>query len=535
MKHFSQPSTTENQHSFSAIPQADIERSSFNRSHGHKTTFDAGNLYPVYLDEVLPGDTFSMSATTFGRLNTPLKPFMDNLYLDLHFFFVPNRLVWDNFQKFMGERINPDDDPTQYTIPQTLVSLSRADSRNNIASYFGIPFAQGSGNISVNALPFRAYLQIYNDWYRDQNFMPTIPFSRGDTDVNNLGNSQLYGRSKSHDYFTSALPWPQKGDAVNLPLGTTAPVIGSGSQIRIGLGAPEGMDRTVFANNTNMAFTISGSAVATPTDLYAPTTGGTGYEADLRAATAITINDLRTAFQIQRLLERDARGGTRYVEILKAHFSVTSPDARLQRAEYLGGGHSMVNVTPIAATYAGTEVAQGQLAGYGTVLGKASFQKSFVEHGFIMGIMSVRSDLNYQNGLERFWSKKTRYDFYWPALAHLGEQQILNKEIWTTGGDGSVDNQTWGYQERYAEYRYKPSRVTGILSSNYATSLDVWHLAQDFPILPTLNAFFLIDKPPIERVVAVTSEPHFIADIWFNLICQRPMPTYSVPGMVDHF
>lgn len=524
---FTQPSVMKSQHNFSQVPRADIPRSKFDRSHAYKTTFDAGYLVPIYVDEVLPGDTFSMTATAFARLATPLKPVMDNMYCDVHFFFVPYRLVWENWQKFMGERVNPDDDPSTYTIPQR--TLNSAVTSSSLANYFGIPVRDYTANpVTVSELPFRAYYLIWNEWYRDQNLQDSLPFSLGDTGSTGYGSLQRRGKRK--DYFTSALPWPQKGDPVFIPLGVEAPVIvdPSGNPFPTFQAAGAGTigALSAVAGNTQVNYGVPGDVGA----LY---WSDPNLIADLTSATAVSINDLRTAFQVQRLLERDARGGTRYIEIILSHFGVQSDDARLQRPEYLGGGTSMVNINPVASTVVTEDAPQAELAGVGTTVGKAGFKKSFTEHGVIIGLISARADLTYQEGIERFWSRQTRYDFYWPALSHLGEQAILNKEIYVQGT--SADDEPFGYQERYAEYRYKPSRVTGLFSSGDPASLDVWHLSQDFTALPVLNASFIVDNPPIDRIIAVPSEPHFLLDCWFQLYCDRPMPVYSVPGLVDHF
>lgn len=523
------------QHLFSQIPTANIQRSNFNRSHGLKTTFDSGYLVPIYVDEVLPGDTFNLKATFFGRLATPVVPFMDNLYLETFFFFVPNRLVWDNWQKFNGEQENPEDS-TDYLVP------TLADNTNfavgSIGDYFGIP--TGVALSKINALPFRCYNLIYNEWFRDENLQDSLTVNKGDG-PDPVANYNLVRRGKRHDYFTSCLPWPQKGPGVEINLGATATLDGTLSipQLRVNNSAStsgSGVSLSLSMSNPNVVTSSTGSTSGyLRTDEYSIDMSTSGITANLSNATAITINSLRQAFQLQRLYERDARGGTRYTEILRAHFGVVSPDARLQRPEYLGGSSTRININPVEQTSSTNDITpQGNLAAYG-VLGDRinGFTKSFVEHGYIIGLVNVRADLTYQQGLNRMWSRRTRFDFYWPVLAHLGEQAVLNKEIYAQGT--AQDDDVFGYQERWAEYRYYPSQITGKMRSTYEQSLDVWHLAQEFSTLPQLNAEFIQDNPPLERVLAVTSEPQILLDCFFNLNCVRPMPVYSVPGLVDHF
>ena len=567
---------------FSQIPNSPIQRSVFDRSHDYKTTLDAGYLIPFFVDEVLPGDTFKLRVNAFVRMNTLIAPFMDNVFMDTFFFFVPTRLVWDHWQRFCGEKKNPGDS-TDFLIPS--LSGTNKFAPETIFDYMGIPtlVSLDPANTPINALPFRAYNLIYNEWFRDENLIDSVAVPTGDG-PDDTDNYNLLKRAKRHDYFTSALPWPQKGPSVDVGLTGNAPIVGFGEshswsvtsspynsassnswqlgmdngvgfQAYLDASGPEGVNlahvlqhksdsgwsEVVVQDSTGAQLRDISSIRGTNGSFYEfnkahlyPEEGFSPY-ADLSGVSAITINDLRQAFQIQKFYEKWARGGSRYTETLRVMFNVISPDARLQRPEYLGGTHSRVNVVPTAQTSSTDTVSpQSNLSAFG-VLGDSAhgFNKSFVEHGYVIGLVCLRADITYQQGLNRMWSRRQLFDFYWPTLAHLGEQVVYNKEIYAQGT--AEDNGVFGYQERYAEYRYKPSMITGKLRSTDPQSLDVWHLAQKFDSLPKLNRDFIEENPPIRRVIAVQNEPQFFADFWFDLKTSRPMPVYSVPGLVDHF
>lgn len=514
-------------HNFAQVPQAQIPRSAFDLSKGLKTTFDAGQLIPIYVEDVLPGDTFNLKMNGLARIFSPLKaPIMDNLYLETFFFFVPNRLVWTNWQKFCGEQTDPGDS-TDYTIPVLADGITVTQA--SIYDYMGLPIGLVTTNFEVSALPFRGYALIFNEWFRDQNLIDSVAIDKSDSPS---GAQGLLSRGKRHDYFTSALPWPVKTDD-GTEISTQFPVHGIGKvdQSYASAGSANyetgGSATTVYANAQVIDGTPAGSQFRIEED---PNNAGfPGIFAN------VTINQLRQAIQIQRLRERDARGGTRYIEIIKSHFGVTSPDARLQRPEYLGGGRSMVNISPVAQTSETATTPQATLSAVGTAgYSGHGFAKSFVEHGYIIGLANVRADLTYQQGIRRHWTRQTRFDFFWPALSGLGEQAILNQEIWVSNVP-ATDTAVFGYIPRWDEYRHGMSEVTGKFRSDAPGSLDLWHLAQDFTTLPALNETFITESVPMSRVVAVTTEPSFIMDAWFDVKAARPMPVFGVPGMMDHF
>lgn len=541
-------------HNFSDAPQVYQKRSRFDRSFVRKMTFDEGKLVPFFVDEVLPGDTISLTVRDFCRLATPIAPFMDNLYLDKFFFFVPNRLVWEHWQNFCFEQEDPDDS-TDYVVPTCKLAGGTAGETGigTLWDYFALPTGL-TKDLNVNVLPFRMYYLIWNEWFRDENLQKSVKIDKSDTnavfkqdrvadqpswifssDTTYVNGFALAPRGKRFDYFTSALPFQQKGPGVEISLSGDAPVkglylYGSGSTSGE-LGYDSAGNVLPIGSPVNTAYPY----------LLKQRTGSVGPNnlpqvyADLSDLSAISISSLRTAFQMQKFYERLARGGSRYTEVLTSFFGVVSPDSRLQRPEYLGGSSKMININPVAQTSSTGDVTpQGNLAAYGVSASKYhAFTKSFVEHGYIIGLLEVRADLTYQQGINKMWLRSTVYDWYWPTFSHLSEQAILNAEIYAQGTDD--DKGVFGYQERYAEYRYHPSEICGHFRSTYTKPLDVWHLSQKFDSLPTLSDQFIQDKPPVERVIATKNYPHFLIDIGFKYHTTRAMPMYGIPGLVDHF
>ena len=540
------------EYNFAQNPQVGVSRSRFQRNSDSKATFNTGDLIPVYLDEVLPGDTHQVDVACVMRMATPIFPVMDNAYCDFYFFFVPNRLLWEHWKEFMGENKETAWAPkTEYSVPQVTAPAGGWEE-GTLADYLGLP-TKVEG-ISVSALPGRAYGLIYNEWFRNQNVtQPTLvevtdATTTGKNDGSATNDSAItlakpLKAAKVFDYYTGALPEPQKGEPITIPLTGNAPVLPYKSDLKT-LERADIYFRAYNAPGGTSTYSQGGFTTIDNKKVYditGPDDRNTNniiqqyLLADLSQVTAATINQLRQAFQIQKLLEKDARGGTRYREVLREHFGVISPDSRMQIPEYLGGYRLPINVSQVIQTSSSDDTSPlGNTAALSvTTMNKPMFTKSFTEHGFIMGLAVVRTDQTYQQGIERMWSRKGRYDYYWPVLANIGEQAILNKEIYAQGN--TKDEEAFGYQEAWADYRYKPSKVTGLFRSNATQSLDAWHYAQDYNALPTLSTAWMEQTDAeMKRTLAVQSQPDFIADFYFMNKTTRCMPVYSIPGLIDH-
>lgn len=531
------------EYNFAQNPQVGVSRSRFQRNSDSKTTFNTGDLIPIYLDEVLPGDTHQIDVACVIRMATPIFPVMDNAFCDFYFFFVPNRLLWEHWKEFMGENKETAWTPkTEYSVPQVTAPADGWEE-GTLADYLGLPTK--IKGISVSALPGRAYGLIYNEWFRNQNVtQPTLvevtdATTTGKNDGSTTNDSAItlakpLKAAKVFDYYTGALPEPQKGEPITLPLtGSAKLILYKEADLKTKYDIEGQYTNTTWTDPHTYTGAEGTGDIGTNISNKKIANGWLG--ADLSSVTAATINQLRQAFQIQKLLEKDARGGTRYREVLREHFGVISPDSRMQIPEYLGGYRLPINVSQVIQTSStdGTSPLGNTAALSVTTMNKPMFTKSFTEHGFIMGLAVVRTDQTYQQGIERMWSRKSRYDYYWPVLANIGEQAILNKEIYAQGD--TVDEEAFGYQEAWADYRYKPSKVTGLFRSNAAQSLDAWHYAQDYNKLPTLStAWMEQNDTEMKRTLAVQSQPDFIADFYFMNKTTRCMPVYSIPGLIDH-
>jgi len=528
-----------NQAFFAQTPAVQMPRSSFNRTYNGKTTFDAGNLIPIMVDKVVPGDTYNVRLHALARLATAQKPVMDDIFLNTFFFFVPNRLVWDKWEQFMGERKPDPDSSIDYLIPQTSAPDGVGYAVHSIFDYMGLPV--GIENLSHSVLPMRGYNLIFNEFFRDENLQDSLPVNKDQDGPDLYTDYVIKRRNKARDYFTSSLPWPQKADSVLIPGSDYLPVhglamsVGASDYVGTATGTRDSSGTNAIPTGSDWDTVVADQLLVQGDNAQ---TGGRAprIHVDLTENTDGTINALRMAEQLQVFYERDARGGTRFIELLKSQYGVTSPDFRLQRPEYLGGGSSRVNVSPISQTAAtgATGTPQGNLAAMGVCTVKGhGFTHSFVEHGYIIGLISCQANISYQNGIERTWLTRTREEEYFPAFANLGEQATLKGEIYATGTE--TDDDVWGYNERYSEYRYKPSLITGLMRSDVSGSLDVWHLAQDFDSAPGLNSDFIEDNPPIDRVIAVPTEPHFIIDYVVGMTTARVMPTHPLPGNASRF
>lgn len=504
-------------------PSMRLGRSQFDLSHNHKTTFDAGNLIPYFVAEVLPGDTMTCKLMSFCRIFSPLKtPIMDNIHLGIDFFYVPNRLVWTDWESFLGAHVSAGAQDTDYVVPVAATSGTVAES--GVPHYMGVPIGLDFSQVDVSALPFRAYGLIYNDWYRDQNLIDEKTITVSSSAGAYSGAFTPLKSAKKPDYFTTALPYLQKGDAQQVSLAGTAPIV-------VGATADDSL-WILNGADARKTLDINGSSDLSLDTASSPSANAANQiVADLaQATTGITINALREAAAVQRLLERDARGGTRITELTRAHWGVDVPDYRVQRPEYLGGGSGYINVSPVAQTSseAGTENV-GTLTGVGTGTLRASWAKSFVEHGYVIGILRARGEVSYQQGLDRMWSRATKFDFPWPELSQLGEQPIYNKELYVS--NDANDDAVFGYQERYAEMRYKKSIISGKFASDATGAIDEWHVAEDFSSLPSLNQTFIEDQTPMSRVQAVTDEPDFIIDGRFDFKVARALPVRPTPTL----